>query len=132
MAQAQARLNGNGRPVPPLNFHVTLAFLGLQEAAVLPQVCALAEFKIQVAAASQPISLRQVSTSRPEILLKTIVLVILDCQASTYRIVNRAAYCRFYNAGIVRTNFESSVAFELLGGLARNEMHQAGGRVAPK
>jgi len=43
VAQAQVRLNGNGRAVRPANFHVTLAFLGLQEAAVLPQVCALAE-----------------------------------------------------------------------------------------
>lgn len=43
VARTQARLNGNGRPVPPPNFHVTLAFLGLQEAAVLPRVCALAD-----------------------------------------------------------------------------------------
>ena len=40
--RAQACLSASGRPVPTANFHVTLAFLGLQETAVIPEVCALA------------------------------------------------------------------------------------------
>jgi len=38
----QRRLAGNGRPVAAPNLHVTLAFLGMQEASLIPQVCAVA------------------------------------------------------------------------------------------
>lgn len=38
----QRSLAGNGRPVAAPNLHVTLAFLGMQEAAVIPKTCAIA------------------------------------------------------------------------------------------
>ena len=38
----QHRLAGNGRAVAPPNLHVTLAFLGMQDAAVIPGVCDIA------------------------------------------------------------------------------------------
>jgi len=42
VVQIQRRLAGNGRVVSAPNLHVTLAFLGMQEATVIPQVCAVA------------------------------------------------------------------------------------------
>lgn len=38
----QQRLAGSGRAVAADNLHVTLAFLGMHEAAVIPEVCAIA------------------------------------------------------------------------------------------
>ena len=41
-AAVQRDCGAEGRPVPPANFHVTLAFLGMQEAEVLPRILAVA------------------------------------------------------------------------------------------
>ena len=38
VAAIQGACNVDARPVPPANFHVTLAFLGMQEASVIPRV----------------------------------------------------------------------------------------------
>lgn len=43
VGEIQSRLEVDGRAVSPLNLHVTLAFLGMQEAAVIPQVRAVAD-----------------------------------------------------------------------------------------
>ena len=38
VAKVQRSLGVSGRPVKPANFHVTLAFLGMQRAAVIPRI----------------------------------------------------------------------------------------------
>lgn len=42
VARIQGRIGGAGRAVPTPNFHVTLAFLGLQRTEVIPEVCDIA------------------------------------------------------------------------------------------
>jgi 2'-5' RNA ligase len=42
VGRIQAGIGGAGRAVPPANFHVTLAFLGLQRTEVIPTVCDIA------------------------------------------------------------------------------------------
>ena len=42
ISAVQQDCGAQGRAVPPANFHVTLAFLGMQEADVIPRVCEVA------------------------------------------------------------------------------------------
>lgn len=42
VSAVQQECGAQGRAVPPANFHVTLAFLGMQEADVIPRVCEVA------------------------------------------------------------------------------------------
>ena len=42
VSEVQRALDGDGRQVKTENLHVTLAFLGMQSAAVIPEVCAVA------------------------------------------------------------------------------------------
>lgn len=42
VAAVQRNCGADGRAVPAANFHVTLAFLGMQNASVIPDVCAVA------------------------------------------------------------------------------------------